>query len=127
MSALVGSVLGVSVVSLVYYICYKMFKDESIEESRVYKLSNSVKKGISILFQQLFILNNINIVSLIVIYLSALTTLPLTVEFMTSFLVILLTLNNIYIWLMVLFLIVSGYDFIRKLSNFKKKGGKIQW
>lgn len=129
MSAIIGSVLGLIFVSITYFIAYTFYKEDKEAENKdpVYRISRSVKKGIAIFFQQMFILNSINILSCILTYLGELGTMPLMKAFFSNYIVIFLFINRAYLWFMILYLIVSFWDFFKRMFMFKKNGGRITW
>jgi len=114
-------------VSIVYYIIYKMFKEDSIQDEEYYQIRKSILSGLSLLFQQLFIINTINVVGGLIIVLGDLETLPLTFSFLQGQYTLITIINYIYIAIIGIYLVASFMDSLKKLGNYKKMGGVIKW
>jgi len=117
-------------ISLSYYMIYKIFKEKSeqdVKKQGYYSFGKIILNCLSQLFQQLFIINTVNVVSGAIVYFSEIGTFPLVTSFLQGHLTILLLINNIYICIMIVYLIASFFDTLKELVRFKKGGGLIKW
>lgn len=127
MSESIAVVISMIFVSITFYIIYKMFKGESIQNEEYYQIRKSVLAGLSLLFQQLFIINTINVIGSLIIVLGDLGTYPLTFNFLQGQYTLVNIINYIYVAIMSIYLIASFLDTLAKLINYKKSGGIIKW
>lgn len=114
-------------VSIICYMIYKMFKEESIQNEEYYQIRKSVLAGLSLLFQQLFIINTINVIGSLIIVLGDLGTYPLTFTFLQGQYTLVNIINYVYVTLMGIYLAASFLDALARLINYKKSGGIIKW